>query len=259
MADSRINAVYIATPPDSHASLTTLAARAGKHVLCEKPMARNLAECESMISVCAVQGVSLAVAFYRRYFSVVQKMKSLVDDNAIGKPLRISATTMSQFPWASDAWRLDRQIGGGGFLVDMATHRFDLFAYFFGTATIARGVIGRQVLKAEVEDSASVALEFNNGVQGSAAFQWNTSIHRDTLEIVGTKGILTTDSLSGAGRLVLETDCGKEYWRLPSEMPLHLNLVQRFVEHLLDGAPNPCSGESAKEATRIVDLIYANA
>lgn len=256
LANDSIDAVYIATPPDSHAEYTSLSAAAGKHVFCEKPMAMSVDECQQMIDVCKQHDVSLAVAFYRRYFPVVEKMKQLVESGAVGQPLRISATTISRYNWPMDAWRLDQKVGGGGFLMDMGTHRFDLFAHFFGTPKTIRGIARSQSWDLSADDSATVAIEFENGVHGSAIFHWNSPIHRDTLEIVGDAGMLTTDSLSGAGRLTLETKAGTEHWTLPSKPPVHLHLVQRIVNHLLDGEPNPCPGESAMLATRIADEVY---
>lgn len=257
LADDRINAVYIATPPSTHAQYTAQAAHAGKHVLCEKPMAMNVDECRQMNAVCREHNVSLTIAFYRRFFPVVQKMRELVDAGEVGRVLRISAKTISPFsPPNAEPWRLDAAVAGGGFLMDMGTHRFDLFNYFVGSPQRVLGIVGTQSLEAEVDDVASIAMQFADGVQGSAAFHWNCPLGRDELEIVGTEGILTTDSLSGAGRLVLETSKGRELWALPSSMPVHLNLVQRFVDHVLDDAPNPCSGESGMVASEMVEAIY---
>lgn len=257
LADERVNAVCIATAPDSHAELTARVAEAGKHVFCEKPMARNTAECQQMIDVCAANNVSLSIAFYRRYFPVVEKMKSLVDAGAIGKPLRISATTIAKYNWPMDAWRLDCQVSGGGFLMDMGTHRFDLFTHFFGEPTNIQGIAASQSWELDADDSATVAIEYANGVLGSAVFHWNCPVNRDALDIVGEEGIVSTDSLSGAGRLTLETPTGKELWELPSSPPVHLSLVQKVVDHLLDGTPNPCPGEQAIWANKICDAIYA--
>lgn len=260
LADQNINAVYIATPPDSHARYTVQAANAGKHVLCEKPMAPTPRDCKQMVKACRDNRVSLAIAYYRRYFPVVQKMKRLLDGGTIGKPLRISATTISQFRAdQAEPWRLKADIGGGGFLMDVGTHRFDLFAYFFGAAKRVRGITGTQSLPTKVEDAASAALEFTGGVQGTAAFHWNCPIHRDTLEIVGTEGILSTDDLSSSGRLTLETPAGKEFWQLPASAPVHFNLVEKYVSHMLDGQPNPCSGESGMLATEMVAGVYEDA
>ena len=141
--------------------------------------------------------------------------------------------------------------------MDMGTHRFDLMAYLFGPALQVRCIHGTQSLATDVEDAATMALEFAEQVHGSAEFHWNCPVERDTFTIVGTEGILSTDSLSNAGRLTLESPSGRETWRLPASAPVHLNLVQAFVDHfaaqcgyctpgmlmaakaLLDKNPNP--------------------
>lgn len=255
--DPNINAIYIATPPSSHAEYTALAADAGKHVYCEKPMAMTVVECLQMIQACKASGVSLSIAYYRRCFPVVQKMQELVRAGAIGRPLRVSAKTYSRFSSpASDPWRLDSQISGGGFLMDMGTHRFDLFEYFFGAPKQVTAITGSQSLQSNVEDSASIAMEFDRGIHGSAAFHWNSPVEFDELEILGSEGLLTTDSLSNQGRLRLETGSSTESWELPAPKPVQLNLIERVVCHLLDGTPNPCSGESAMIANQIVEQAY---
>ncbi|MGB7344923.1 MAG: Gfo/Idh/MocA family oxidoreductase [Pirellulaceae bacterium] len=252
-----VDAVYIATPPESHCELTLQCAAAGKHVLCEKPMALTTGDCEKMIATCDEHSVSLAVAYYRRCFPVVEKIKELLDQESIGQPLRISACTYSQFVADTETpWRLDGSIGGGGFLMDVGTHRFDLMAYLFGMPTVVKAIVGTQLLNASVEDAASIILEFPNNVQATASFQWNSPIARDTLEIVGSRGILWTNSLSDEGRLFLETNEERQEWALPASAPVHLNLVQRFVDHLLDGKPNPLDGRSGSMASAITSLCY---
>lgn len=258
LEDEGVDAVYVATPPSSHAELTMRVAEAGKHVFCEKPMAATVSDCEQMILACEQQGVSLAIAYYRRYFPVVQQMRRLLEAGAVGKPLRVSATTIAPFAAPQgDAWRLDATISGGGFLMDMGTHRFDLMAYLFGPALQIRSLHGTQSLATEVDDVATLAIEFAEQVHGSAEFHWNCPVNRDSFAIVGTQGILSTDSLSNAGRLTLETSNGRELWQLPAAAPVHLNLVQAFVDHLLDGKPNPLPGNSAIHATQIAEAAYA--
>ena len=258
LSERSIDAVYVATPPASHAAITEQVAAAGKHVLCEKPMAMTVDECARMIEVCERNNISLSIAYYRRYFPVVVKMKSLIEEGAIGTPRRINATTIDQFQSSvENPWRLDPTISGGGFLVDMGSHRFDLFSYFFGRHERVLGITGHETLGV-ADDMASVAIKFENGVHGSAVFHWNCPIHRDSLEVVGSDGILWTESLSAEGRLMLETTRGKESWDLPSPSPVHLNLVQRVVDHILDGSPNPASGESCIVASEMISAIYDN-
>ena len=86
--DPEVNAVYIATPPHVHRALSEQAAAAGKHILLEKPMAPSVADCEAIIQACRKHDVQLIVAYYRRFFPVVMKMKELLDEGAIGRPIR---------------------------------------------------------------------------------------------------------------------------------------------------------------------------
>ena len=171
VASDEVDAVYVATAPDSHTEFTKLAAQAGKHVLCEKPMAMSVEEAQQMIGVCAEHNVSLVLAFYRRVFPVVQKMKSLLDDGAIGRPLSIFVQTYAPFASPSAVpWRLDPKVSGGGFLMDMGSHRFDLFVHFFGEAESVTGFAEKQTLSTEIDDAATVSIRFANGVLGTASF-----------------------------------------------------------------------------------------
>lgn len=257
LASELIDAVYIATPPDSHRDLTIQCAEVGKHVLCEKPMAFSTAECDQMIAACESNSVSLAIAYYRRHFPVFQQIKTLLDDGRIGQPRRVCANTYSMFTSdTAEPWRLNTTIGGGGFLMDVGTHRFDLMAYLFGPPVNVAAVLGTQCLDTAVEDAASICLEFADGVQGTASFQWNSPIARDSFEVVGSEGILWTDSLSDEGRLWLQTKSGTQHWELPAKAPVHLQLVSHFVDHLLDGASNPLPGESGRIATSITNQCY---
>jgi len=191
---------------------------------------------------------------------VVEKIRQLLDENAIGRPLRISATTYSQFESSEEnPWRLDSAIAGGGFLMDVGTHRFDLMASLFGVPKRVQAIVGTQSIGVSVEDAASVIIEFDNSVQATASFQWNSPIARDTLEIVGSEGILWTDSLSDQGRLWLETSAGTQSFSLPASAPVHQPLVERFVAHILDGAPNPLDGRSGSIATAVTLACYGRA
>lgn len=255
-----LDAVYIATPPSSHLELMKLAANAGKHVLLEKPMAATVAECEEICRLAETNDISLVVAFYRRYFPVVEKVKQLLEAGEIGELLSISATTIAPFHLSQDAWRLNPAISGGGFMMDMGTHRFDLFTYLAGRCTKILGVAKSQSWDLPVDDAATVSLEFESGCLGSATFHWNSQVQRDELQVIGSKGAISVDDLSGQGNLKIEkvSQVGSpelSQLQLPAPSPVHLNLVERFVAHILDGAPNPCPGHEALFATRISEEV----
>ena len=129
-------------------------------------------------------------------------------------------------------------------------------AHLFGPPTAVKAIMGTQQLRTSVEDAASVCMEFANNVQATASFQWNCPIARDTLEVIGAEGILWTDSLSNEGRLFLQTTSDRQQWELPAVAPVHLRLVQQFVDHILGDIPNPLSGESGSLATEISQRCY---
>ena len=109
---------------------------------------------------------------------------------------------------------------------------------------------------AEVDNSASVSIEFQSGVLGSAIFHWNTSLESDQLSVIGSKGGLLIEDLSGAGRLSLRSDREDQAWELPSSKPVHMELVKRINDHLLGNGENPCPGESAIHANEMASALY---
>lgn len=260
--DPEVNAVYIGTPPHVHDALTARAARAGKHVLCEKPMAVTVAECESMIEVCREHGVQLMIAYYRRFFPVVQKIKALVDDGAVGEPLRVSATVAALYQPRNDgerSWLVDPDVAGGGFLTDVATHRIDLMTHFFGPAREVAAFVDTQTFDFEVDDAASLLMRFDGGVHGVVQANWNVGVGLDDFEISGTRGRLVTRNLSSGGDLDLITADGTVSFHLPAQAVTHLHLVEHFVEALRTGTPNGLDGEAGMQATRITEAAYASA
>ena len=260
LADANVDAVYVATHPDSHANLTTAAANAGKHVLCEKPMAMSVAQTQQMVEVCRAKQVSLSIAFYRREFSVIKKLGELLKDKAIGELL--SVTIQNHTPFATsdpEPWRLDFRRSGGGMLMDVGSHRLDLITHLFGMPNQVTGFAAGQTLSTQVDDAAAVSFRFENGMLGSANFHWNTPISRDDLMVVGTDGVLSITDLSGNAQLALETVEGTEYWSFSAPSPVHLPFVQRVVDHLLDGAPNPCSGEEGALVNHLLESLSTGA
>ena len=134
IADAEVDAVYIATPPDSHAEYTIQVARAGKPVYVEKPMARNHAECQAMIAACQQAQVPLFVAYYRRTLPAFCKVKALVDEGAIG-PVRYVSIELCQ-PAGENPddlpWRVVPEISGGGYFFDLASHQLDYLDHLLG-------------------------------------------------------------------------------------------------------------------------------
>ena len=257
--DADVNAVYVATPPDVHAEQVAMAARRGLHVLCEKPMAQTVEECRAMIDVCREHGVQLMVAYYRRFFPVVMKMKALLDEGRIGTLVRARAELASFYaprPDGERTWLTEMDRAGGGFMTDAGTHRLDLFAHFLGDVQEVSAFADTQTFDFGVDDAASVIMRFEGGVHASGLFNWNVGSPIDEFELCGTGGrILSRNLGQGALEVIVEGET-VETFHLPAPDITHLGLVEHFVACLRTGAPNALPGEAGMQATRMTEAAY---
>jgi len=193
--DPEINAVYIATPPDTHALYAIQSMRAGKAVYVEKPMARNYAECREMIRVSEETGQPLFVAYYRRTLPAFLKVKELINNETIGKPLSVNIRLYKaygendRFP-EHQHWHVNPEIGGAGHFYDLASHQFDYLDFVFGPITQVSGIAGNIAGYYSAEDTVSAVFTFASGVigTGSWSFVVDKQSEEDIIEIIGTKG-----------------------------------------------------------------------
>lgn len=233
------NAVYVASPVVLHAPQAIAALRAGKHVLCEKPVAMNYAEACSMQAVAEETGRRLGIAYYRRTYPAVQRVRQLLEDGAIGRPVLAEATSHDWF-YPEDGfrgWLVDPAMAGGGPLYDIASHRIDLMNYLFGQPEKATGFVSQLVHPTPVEDNATVLIEYGSGVRGIVDVRWHSRVARDEFRIRGTAGEMNLSPLN-SGRLV--HPAGEEL--LPPHANLHYPCVENFVSAVLEGTPLLATG-----------------
>ena len=257
--DEDVNAVYIATPPDAHAEHVAMAAERGKHILCEKPMAQTVAECEAMIDVCREHGVQLMIAYYRRFFPVVVKMKALLDEHRIGELVRARVELAGFYtprPDGERAWLTEMGTSGGGFMTDAGTHRLDLFAHFLGDVKEVSAFTDTQTFDFSVDDASSVIMRFEGGVHATGAFNWNIGSPIDEFELCGTEGRILSRNLGRGELAVLADGETTETFELPAPDITHLGLVEHFVACLQSGTPNALPGEAGMQATRMTEAAY---
>jgi predicted dehydrogenase len=257
--DSAVDAVYIATPVADHSRQTLAAAAAGKHVLVEKPMALSVTECRQMIDACRAAGVILGVAYYRPFYPIVQRMKRLIEDGAIGKPLAVSALSCNPLqvpPGAPLPWRVRAADGGGGPLMDIGSHRIDLFQEFFGTVDRAHGYRSTLAADYEVEDSAAAVLQFAGGEIGTLQCFFGVQVDPDRFFLVGTEGNLCAEPLNG-DRLVIRTSRGEYDEQHPPPTNLNAPLIADFTAAIQSGQTPKIDGQRGCETNRIIAAIYA--
>lgn len=241
LADSDVHAVYVATPVFLHAPQTIAALRAGKHALCEKPMAMNEAKARTMLDAAERSGKTFGVAYYRRAYPKVQRAKELMAAGAIGKPVLAELTCHMWFDGTGPrSWLVDPAKAGGGPLFDIASHRIDVLNYLFGQPLRVSGQLSNLVHHYAVEDNATVMIECAGGVRGVVDVRWHSKIGRDECRIRGTDGEIEMSPLNGPE---LVYPGGRE--SLPPHANLHYPMLENFVDAVFGRAELLSSGASA--------------
>lgn len=255
--DPAVNAVYIATPPDSHADWTIRALAAGKPVLLEKPMGRDIAECDTMLDAARQAGQPLVLAYYRRALPRFEKMRQLVADGAIGTPRLAQVTNyLPHTGRPGVAWKVDPAVGGGGMFFDTQSHTLDWLHYAFGPSHEISGLVARQAGDYAAEDFVAFTGLFGEiAVTATCAYAVGES--REDVKILGDGGSVSMSFFSHSP-LLLTSGGREERIDIPDPAHMHQPFAERVVAHLLDGAPNPCSGEEGRQVNRVLAEIYAN-
>jgi 1,5-anhydro-D-fructose reductase (1,5-anhydro-D-mannitol-forming) len=271
LADPAVHAVYVATPVFLHAHQTMQSLRAGKHVLCEKPMAMTEAEARSMVQAGKQTGCTLGVAYYRRTYPKLQRAKQLLDAGVIGKPVLAELTSHGWFEGtspegtspdktryadtASDrSWLVDPAKAGGGPLYDIASHRIDVLNFLFGQPLRVSGHLSNAVHHYPVEDNATVMIDYANGVRGIVDVRWHSKVKRDECRIRGTEGEMELSPLNGPDLIYPQ---GREQVRqnLPPHANLHYPVIENFVDAVLGKAPLLSSGETSYWTDWVIEQV----
>jgi 1,5-anhydro-D-fructose reductase (1,5-anhydro-D-mannitol-forming) len=241
LTDPEVQAVYVGTPVFLHAPQTIQSLRAGKHVLCEKPMAMNEAEARSMLQAADESGKTFGVAYYRRSYPKVHRARQLLEAGAIGKPVLAELSNHMWFDGSgSRSWLVDPMKAGGGPLFDIASHRIDVLNFLFGQPLRVTGQLSNVVHHYVVEDNATVMMEYPGGVRGVVDVRWHSKVSRDECRIRGTEGEIEMSPLNGPELIY---PGGRE--SLPPHANLHYPMIENFVDAVVGRAPLLASGVSS--------------
>jgi len=258
LADRDIDAVYIATPVHLHAAQTISAAEAGKHVLCEKPMAMNVKECNEMIAACRTNNVKLGVAYYRHFYPVVERIKTVINSGEIGKPVLVQICAFEWFdpePNHPRYWLLKKELAGGGPMMDFGCHRVELLVNVFGPVKHVTSIVSNVVFDREVEDTAVALIQFESGPCAVLSVTHAVSEPRDTLNVVGTHGSITIPVLN-LGGMRIKSRTGERAESHPPATNVHQPLIEDFVDAVLGGRELRVSGEIGRVVAGIEEAIY---
>jgi len=258
IVDPEVGAVYVATPPDVHAEQTIAAAEAGKHVLCEKPMALSAADCDRMIDACRAHGVQLGVAYYRRFYPAVQEIKRRIGAGEIGKVVAAQINAFERYdatPGEPTPWRLEAQAAGGGPMMDFGSHRIEIFVNLLGPLTLEFAVSDRILFEREVEDTSIALFRSASGARAQLTVTHAAREPQDTLTIFGSEGTLRTRVLNN-GDLTLVRPDGEADLSNPPHANLHQPLVEDFVAALAEDREPAVSGPDGRAVQQLLDEIY---
>jgi predicted dehydrogenase len=261
--DPDVNAIYVATPPNTHAKYAIKAMRAGKPVYVEKPMAIDEMACREMLSVSNSTGVPIYVAYYRRALPYFEKIRELIEMGRIGEvrlvnmQLHMPIKPEEIDPKKDAGWRVDPSISGGGHFHDLASHQFDFLEYALGPIDIAAGITKNQARFYVPPDIVSAVFEFESGVLGTGSWCFTVAKEQkiDKTEIVGSGGKITF-TFFGEPVIQLEDDSGKSE-EIKIDHPYHIQqpLIEMVVDTMLGRGICPSTGETGMRATMILDSI----
>ena len=260
--DPEINAIYIATPPSSHATFAIMAMKAGKPVYIEKPLAASYEDCARINRISELTGVPCFVAYYRRYLPYFQKVKQIIQSGAIGTPANVQirfSVPPRDLDYKSNGslpWRLQPDIAGGGYFYDLAPHQLDLIQDIFGVITRAHGYCSNMAKLYKAEDTISACFYFENGLpsSGSWCFVGHQSAKEDRIEVIGEKGMLSF-SVYNYSPIQLVTSEGRSSIVVPNPPYVQLPIIRSVIEHLQGIGICECTSVSATPVNWVMDRI----
>ncbi|MBM1104826.1 Gfo/Idh/MocA family oxidoreductase [Aurantibacter crassamenti] len=261
IADDEVDAVYIATPPDSHREYALKVAASGKPCCVEKPMAPSYAESLEVYEAFKEKEIPLFVAYYRRSLPRFLGVKKWLDNNEIGK-VRHVRWMLTKDPSDLDLsgeynWRTDAKVAPGGYFDDLASHGLDLFIYYLGDIKQANGIALNQQGLYTAKDAITGTWLHEGGITGEATWNFGCDRREDLVEIYGSKGKISF-SIFGEDDIVLENEDGvqKEF----IEHPKHVQQfhVENLGKHLFEDIQHPSTGKTALHGSWVMDSILGN-
>ena len=255
-----LEAVVVCSENVRHRALVEMAAQAGKHVLCEKPLATTVADGEAMIAVCKQSGVQLMTAFPCRYSPVMQRMKAALDSGEPGRILAIRGTNRGRNP---GGWFIKKAESGGGAVMDHTVHVTDLMRWLLqDEVKEVYAEISNHIGHQEFDDVGFLSLTFHRGAFGTLDASWSRpnafpTWGDVTLEVVTENGTLSMDMF--AQNLVLYSDKTRSVSWSNWGGDMDNGLVAAFARALAEGAPVPISGEDGLRAAEVALAAYRSA
>ena len=257
--------VIICSENSRHRPLVEMAARAGVHVLCEKPLATTFADAQAIIEVCSQAGVKLMTAFPMRFSAPLQQLKAQLDANALGEIYCLNTTNQGQNPMHARAWFVDKDLAGGGALMDHIVHLADIFHWFFGDSIASVYAQSNHILHADtvaVESGGLVMLSFDNGRFATIDCSWSKPLNYPTwggltMELVGESGLTIVDAFSQNLNIYQQTPPAHQwqYWGSDANQAM----IAEFVAAIRENRQPAVTGAAGLYALAVTLAAYDSA
>ena len=256
-----VDAVFIVSANSEHAKETIAAAKAGKHVLVEKPMATTVAQAEKMVRVCKDQNVTLMVGNMVRLSPVVTRIKSLIASGFIGPLVHISSEFFYDHRKSRRSWLFDKKIAGGGPVHDIGVHCLDTIRFIVEDEVAdVRGVVSPRPTATATERTSSTSLLFEGGVTASIYSSFDGPYRRSFIEARGSEGTISAFDFTKSGVVVhlhkVRGINGEPNMPEVEEIAvpfLYAEEVRQFVSAIQNGTPPPITGDVGIINQRILD------
>ncbi|MBO0330007.1 Gfo/Idh/MocA family protein [[Muricauda] lutisoli] len=250
-----IDVVYVVLPNSLHAEFSIRAAKAGKHVICEKPMGMSVAECDAIINACEEAGVKLGMGYRLHSEPYTQQVKEFVREKTFGDILFVSADAAYRSTGNPNQWRLNKELSGGGALMNMGVYAVQSTIYGTGENPIsvaAQEFSTRPEYFKETDETITAQFEFPSGAVGNITSSHN--FNANAMYASGTSGWFRLQPANNYGPLSGVTSNGDEI-KFPHESQQKLQMDD-FARHVLFNEPNKAPGEMGKRDMMIVEAIY---
>lgn len=259
--DTNLDAVYIATPPDSHLHLALAVANADKICCIEKPMALNFTECQQIVKAFQDKQIPCFVAYYRCCLPGFRQIKTWLDENLIG-PVYSVCWQYSRSPSASDRsrefnWRTQKEIAPGGYFDDLASHGVDILTFLLGPITKVSGITHNSLGLYSAADSVVTSWLFASGATGTGAWHFSTGHYQDKVQILGELGSIEfsvfSDTPAKLQTITYQLEC-----EMPKPDPIQGPFVQAIADQLFRNVEHRSTSATASHTSWVMDKILGN-
>lgn len=256
--DDEVDAVYIATPPDSHKYYGIKVAEAGKICCLEKPMAPSYADSLEVYNAFRTREIPLFIAYYRRSLPRFTKIKEWLDAKKIGEirhvRWQLSKPASEQDLSGKKNWRTEAKVAPGGYFDDLASHGLDLFTYLLGSITQVHGISLNQQNLYTAKDAVTACWLHDTGITGDGSWNFGSWEHKDQVEIIGSTGKISF-SVFHENPIKIQHKDGTETLEIPHPKHIQEFHVENIKNHLLGAQTHPSLGDSGLHTSWVMDKI----